>query len=151
MCVIANNTHLKYKLHCINIGMYLFNLCQSGGNQPLVLVDKLKAITTIGINRPEKRNCINFETAKQLSAAIADFEEDSNSSIAVLYGCGGTFCAGFDLSELSSSSGKYDIAQLEEGFGFMVHIYTMYIIHTLSVYISSLPFFISIKLYLFIL
>ncbi|KAJ8968111.1 hypothetical protein NQ314_002466 [Rhamnusium bicolor] len=57
-----------------------------------VLIDKVGHITTIGINRPEKRNCVDFNTATQIKNAIAQFEEDSNSYAAVLYGTGGNFC-----------------------------------------------------------
>lgn len=66
-----------------------------------VIVDRLGSVTTIGINRPEKRNCVNIETGRKLSQAIANFEEDPSSRAAVLHGIGGNFCAGFDLSELS--------------------------------------------------
>ena len=86
----------------------------------MVLVEKLKGITTIGINRPEKRNCINSETAEQLTKAIEDFENDPESTVGVLYGVGGTFCAGFDLSQLAGSTGEYDISQLKPGSGFLV-------------------------------
>jgi len=81
-----------------------------------VKVEVVKTITTIGINRPEKRNCVNLQTARELQQAFKDFEKDNESPIAVLYGKGGTFCAGLDLKEVSEfpkefdflSSGNYD-------------------------------------------
>jgi len=42
----------------------------------------------IGINRPEKRNCVNEATAQQLSNAIKQFETDEEFRVAVLYGKG---------------------------------------------------------------
>lgn len=68
-----------------------------------VVVEKMSSlhIMTIGINRPEKRNCVNTETAELLKEAFHDFEMDENMYCAVLYGLGGTFCAGYDLEELS--------------------------------------------------
>jgi len=68
-----------------------------------VVVEKMSSlhIMTIGINRPEKRNCVNTETAERLKEAFHDFEMDENMYCAVLYGLGGTFCAGYDLEELS--------------------------------------------------
>jgi enoyl-CoA hydratase/carnithine racemase len=60
-------------------------------------------VTLIGINRPDVRNSINSEAAAELSAAIDLFENDLESPIAVLYGVGGNFCAGYDLKELSAS------------------------------------------------
>lgn len=58
-------------------------------------------MTLIGINRPDVRNCINTDAANELSAAIDAFENDPESPIAVLYGVGGNFSAGYDLKELS--------------------------------------------------
>ena len=68
-----------------------------------VLVEKLEDlhIMTIGINRPDKRNSVNTETAEHLKMAFNDFETDDNMYCAVLHGLGGNFCAGYDLEELS--------------------------------------------------
>jgi len=66
-------------------------------------IEKKDNITLIGINRPEVRNCVNAATATQLTNAIAEFEEDETSNVGVLYGIGGSFCAGYDLSELSNN------------------------------------------------
>ena len=56
----------------------------------LVLVEKLEHfhIMTIGINRPDKRNAVNTETAEYLKLAFQDFESDENMYIAVLHGLG---------------------------------------------------------------
>ena len=59
-------------------------------------------IMTIGINRPEKRNCIDFETATKLLTAFNEFESEESMYCAVLHGLGGNFCAGFDLDELAT-------------------------------------------------
>jgi len=68
-----------------------------------VLVEKMEGlhIMTIGINRPDKRNCVNTETAEHLKMAFHEFETDENMYCAVLHGLGGNFCAGYDLEELS--------------------------------------------------
>ena len=69
-----------------------------------VVVEKLEEfkVVSIGINRPEKRNCINKETAEKLFQAFYDFEHDESAHCAILHGLGGTFCAGYDLSELAN-------------------------------------------------
>lgn len=67
-----------------------------------VVIEKLGSITTIGINRPHKRNCVNKVTAKKLSEAISQFESDDSTFVGVLHGIGGNFCAGIDLKELST-------------------------------------------------
>ena len=57
---------------------------------------------SIGINRPQKRNCVNQETAEKLVEAFSDFEMDDNINCAILHGIGGNFSAGYDLSELAN-------------------------------------------------
>lgn len=66
-------------------------------------MEKVGRVTTIGINRPEKRNCLDSHTSKLLEEAIVQFEEDSNSFAAVLYGTGGNFCSGYDLQEIAET------------------------------------------------
>lgn len=62
------------------------------------------SIRLIGIDRPEKRNCVNHSTAQQLFNAFKDFENDSTVRLAIMYGVGGAaFCAGYDLSEVASA------------------------------------------------
>ncbi|KAJ3666878.1 hypothetical protein Zmor_002305 [Zophobas morio] len=80
-----------------------------------ILTEKLGEIVTIGINRPEKRNCVDPSTARQLSKAIEDFENDDSLRVAVLYGNGGNFCAGFDLKALSEMDASPDAGIHEEG------------------------------------
>lgn len=72
-------------------------------------------MTTIGINRPEKRNCVDISTASLLTRAIEDFENDITSYVAVLYGVGGNFCAGYDLSELSKADDDHAKSLPSEG------------------------------------
>lgn len=69
----------------------------------MVKSEKTGTVTLIGINRAEVRNCINSQAAVELSSAIDAFENDVESPIAVLYGVGGNFCAGYDLRELSEN------------------------------------------------
>lgn len=69
---------------------------------PNILVEKDNNITLIGINRPQQRNAIDSNTASQLCEAFSSFEADDTSPVAVLYGVGGSFCAGFDILEMSN-------------------------------------------------
>ena len=45
-------------------------------------------VLLIGINRPEKRNAVDPNTADQLVEAFTKFEKDPDSLVAVLYGKG---------------------------------------------------------------
>lgn len=60
-------------------------------------------VKIIAINRPNKRNAVNQATAQELYDVFCDLEEDESVRIAVLCGRGGTFCAGYDLSELANA------------------------------------------------
>lgn len=71
--------------------------------EAVVKSEKTGNITLIGLNRAEVRNCINSETAQLLSAEIEKFENDPESPVAVLYGVGGNFCAGYDMKELAKN------------------------------------------------
>lgn len=75
-----------------------------------VVVEDRGKVRLIGINRPEKRNAINHATAQLLRQAFDEFEQ-SEAAVAVLHGMGGTFCAGYDLSELASV-GELDVQEL---------------------------------------
>lgn len=82
------------------------NLISPGKN---VLVEKVDHnITTIGLNRPEKRNCVNLETARELNEALTEFENENDSPVAVLFGKGASFCAGLDLKEVSQFPKDFD-------------------------------------------
>ncbi|MBL4758477.1 MAG: crotonase/enoyl-CoA hydratase family protein [Rhizobiales bacterium] len=63
----------------------------------VVEVEKNGPVTTIINNRPEARNAGDPETTDALTQAFMDFEADKNASVAVFWGAGGTFCAGWDL------------------------------------------------------
>jgi len=63
-------------------------------------------VTTVILDRPEVRNAVNLPTATALAAAFAGFEADPEASVAVLYGAGGTFCAGADLKAIGGPDGN---------------------------------------------
>ena len=60
-------------------------------------------VRIVAINCPEKRNAVNRETAKELYDVFQDFEVDEGVRVGVLWGRGGTFCAGYDLSEIATT------------------------------------------------
>jgi enoyl-CoA hydratase len=73
-----------------------------------VLVERGGAVTTIVINRPERRNAVDPATADALRRAFDEFEADEGAQVAVLTGAGGHFCAGFDLKAYAEAGGDYD-------------------------------------------
>jgi enoyl-CoA hydratase len=60
------------------------------------------AVTTVVLSRPEVRNAVDGPTAQELSDAFRAFDADPDASVAVLWGAGGTFCAGADLKALGT-------------------------------------------------
>ncbi|MBI3215992.1 MAG: crotonase/enoyl-CoA hydratase family protein [Mycobacterium sp.] len=70
----------------------------SGG----VRVERNGPVTTVIMNRPQARNAVNGPAAAELFAAFSDFDADDSASVAVLWGDGGTFCAGADLKAIGT-------------------------------------------------
>lgn len=80
----------------------------ASGSKPgrgAVYVDRSGPVTTIILDRPEVRNAVDGPTAAALTEAFADFDADDDAAVAVLFGAGGTFCAGGDLKALGSPRG----------------------------------------------
>ena len=71
------------------------------------------AVAIITLNRPELRNAVDGPTAELLAAAFRRFESDDASSVAVLTGAGGTFCAGADLKAIGAGRGNRVSANIE--------------------------------------
>ncbi|MGZ4469432.1 MAG: enoyl-CoA hydratase-related protein, partial [Nocardioidaceae bacterium] len=65
-----------------------------------VRVEKSGPVTTVVLSRPEARNAVDGPTAAALAEAFRAFDADDSAAVAVLYGEGGTFCAGADLKAL---------------------------------------------------
>jgi enoyl-CoA hydratase/carnithine racemase len=59
-------------------------------------------IATIWLNRPEVKNCVNWDLLIGLGAALERAEEDEDVRVVVIRGRGHTFCAGADLNMLDS-------------------------------------------------
>ncbi len=62
-----------------------------------VRIEKKDTVFTVIIDRPEVKNAVDGPTAEALADAFREFENDDDYSVAILYGAGGTFCAGGDL------------------------------------------------------
>ncbi|GAW50355.1 MULTISPECIES: crotonase/enoyl-CoA hydratase family protein [unclassified Nocardioides] len=71
-----------------------------------VRVETDGAVTTVVLDRPEARNAVDGPTATALADAFRAFDADESQSVAVLYGEGGTFCAGADLKAIGTERGN---------------------------------------------
>ena len=54
-------------------------------------------VLVMTINRPEKRNALNYEVSVELAAAMDTLDSDPDLRVGILTGAGGSFSAGMDL------------------------------------------------------
>jgi enoyl-CoA hydratase len=80
-------------------------------------LERTGAIATIVIDRPAKCNAVDRELATALRAAFETFEADESLRVAVLWGSGGTFCAGADLSAIGDDARRNEIEPHGTGAG----------------------------------
>lgn len=66
-----------------------------------VRVERDGPVWTVILSRPERRNAVDRPTAAALARAFEAFEADDSARVAVLWGEGGTFCAGADLKAIA--------------------------------------------------
>ncbi|WP_433659455.1 crotonase/enoyl-CoA hydratase family protein [Nocardia sp. CA-128927] len=79
-----------------------------------VRIERQGPVTTVILHRPEARNAVDGPTAAALADAFREFDADPDAAVAVLWGDGGTFCAGADLKGLGTERSN---VVTEEGDG----------------------------------
>jgi enoyl-CoA hydratase len=67
-----------------------------------VRVETEGPVTTVVLDGPAARNAVDRTTAEALADAFRAFDADAGQSVAVLWGAGGTFCAGADLKTMDN-------------------------------------------------
>src|SRR3989441_4724169 len=77
-----------------------------------VRIAKKGRVWTVIHSRAESRNAMDPESADALVAAFQQFDRDADAVVAVLWGEGGTFCAGWDLKYCATM--VQDAKQLHE-------------------------------------
>jgi methylglutaconyl-CoA hydratase len=70
-------------------------------------------VATITLNRPEKRNALNSQLLSEVTAALDEIEK-SVALVVIITGAGKAFCAGMDLDELKSLTGKSHAENVED-------------------------------------
>jgi len=71
-----------------------------------VRAERSGRVTTVILDRPAVRNAVDGPTAAALAGAFAEFDADQGADVAVLWGAGGTFCAGADLNAVGGPDGN---------------------------------------------
>jgi enoyl-CoA hydratase len=62
------------------------------------------AVWTVIHSRPEARNAMDPTSARELFEAFVAFDDDPDAAVAVFWGEGGAFCAGWDLKHAAGLS-----------------------------------------------
>jgi len=70
----------------------------------VVLYTNEGSIGRITLNRPEKRNALNYEVIAGIAGALREAEGDERTRAIVITGSGKDFCSGADLSALEKTS-----------------------------------------------
>jgi enoyl-CoA hydratase len=70
-----------------------------------IRIERSDMVATIVMDRPEARNAVDGPAARALIEAFEAFERDDTLRVAVLWGAGGTFCAGADLKARGTERG----------------------------------------------
>jgi len=77
-----------------------------------LLLETSGHLSTITLNRPEKRNAISIHMIAELQAALDDIEK-THARVVILTGTGKAFCAGIDLDYLQAI-GRQTAAENQE-------------------------------------
>lgn len=79
-------------------------------------------VSTLTLNRPERRNAIDASTALELNRAVNRFMADADAHVLVISGAGAAFCSGADLTDTAelgaqdhAGSGPLGFSMLEPG------------------------------------
>lgn len=74
------------------------------------------AITVMRLNRPEARNALSWEMARELRSTFEQIDRDNDCRVVVLTGAGKSFCAGLDLQDQGDmESVKATIGDIKPG------------------------------------
>jgi enoyl-CoA hydratase len=78
-----------------------------------IRIEKSGPVWTVIHSRPEVRNAMDPASADALVTAFRSFDADPAADVAVLWGEGGAFCAGWDLKYAASLTGDKPLAPLD--------------------------------------
>jgi enoyl-CoA hydratase len=72
----------------------------------VISIDDRGPVRVVTVERPQRRNAYDRDTAAALAEAFRAFDADDDLAVAVLTGRGGAFCAGADLQEVAAGRGN---------------------------------------------
>src|SRR5262245_10417519 len=93
--------------------LQLYDRYVKGCSPMTVRIEKNGSVWTVIHDRPEARNAMDPASADALTAAFLAFDANKDASVAVFYGAGGAFCAGWDLKYVSTLNADYPLGELD--------------------------------------
>jgi enoyl-CoA hydratase len=78
-----------------------------------VRTEKSGHVWTVVLSRPQQRNAVDHDHAEALYEAFLAFDRDAEARVAVFWGEGGAFCAGWDLKAAAAGAGRDLLAGLD--------------------------------------
>lgn len=84
-----------------------------GANEPILLrQDSAEGITTLTLNRPDKRNALSSDLIRDLGSELQAISEDISIKVVILAGSGPAFCSGHDLKEMRAIAEPAKMSEL---------------------------------------
>jgi enoyl-CoA hydratase/carnithine racemase len=71
------------------------------GPEPVKLRREADGVAVVTMDRPERRNALNLDVKRRLTAIIETLEADPAVRVVILTGAGGVFVAGTDVAEMA--------------------------------------------------
>ena len=88
----------------MRVSLYIIRIIMANNQETLYHV--ADRVATVTLNRPDKLNAWTAIMEQEVRAAMSDAEQDPNVRVLVLTGAGRGFCAGADISLLSTVATK---------------------------------------------
>jgi methylglutaconyl-CoA hydratase len=91
-----------------------------------IVVSTTDGITTMTLNRPEKRNAMNAELLHDLVQALSMIAADDHSRVLLIHGQGDHFCAGADITWLQEMMNASDNKNYQDAYMLADLLYQLY-------------------------
>ena len=69
-----------------------------------VLIEPSGATLVITLNRPERRNAVDYAMSEAVAAGLDLLDSDAELRVGIITGAGGSFCSGMDLKAFVAGS-----------------------------------------------
>lgn len=90
---------------------------------PALLERPEPGIACLALNRPRQKNALNLEIRDLLHGYLGELIDDASVRAIVIYGKGGSFCAGGDISTMSDTSPAAARRRMQHGHRFVRALY----------------------------